>query len=83
MTPTSSQTRVPTVVLYDIMSEAATRVRGALVTLTDKHPANADTYLRADIALMDQVAAVDPDDRDNIVRTTETLRAMYDQLSAA
>lgn len=83
MTLTSSQTRVPTVVLYDIMTEAATRVRGALVALQDKHPENADAYLREDIALMDTVEAVDPDDRDAIARTTEALRAEFDRLSAA
>lgn len=83
MMTTPNQVRVPNVVLFDIMTEAATRVRGALIALTDKYPANADTYLRADITLMDQIGAVNPDDREQILTTTTALRAELDRLTAA
>ncbi len=83
MTLTSSATRIPTVVLYDIMHEAATRVRGTLVALQDQHPENADTYRQQRLAIVELVDAVDADDRAAIQRTTEDLRAEFDKLNAA
>lgn len=83
MTLTSSATRIPTVVLYDIMHEAATRVRGTLVALQDQHPENADSYRQQRLAIVELVDAVDADDRAAIQRTTEELRAEFDKLNAA
>ncbi|GAA4484609.1 hypothetical protein [Microbacterium panaciterrae] len=83
MTLTSSATRIPTVVLYDIMHEAATRVRGTLVALQDQHPENADSYRQQRLAIADLVNAVDADDRAAIQRTTDELRAEFDKLNAA
>ena len=82
MTLTSSATRIPTVVLYDIMHEAATRVRGTLVALQDQHPEDADSYRQQRLAIADLVNAVDADDRAAIQRTTEDLRAEFDKLNA-
>lgn len=86
MTLTSSATRIPTVVLYDIMHEAATRVRGTLVALQDQHPENADSYRQQRLAIADlvnAVDAVDADDRAAIQRITDELRAEFDKLNAA
>lgn len=83
MTLTSSATRIPTVVLYDIMHEAATRVRGTLVALQDQHPENADSYRQQRLAIVELVDAVDADDRAAIQRTTDQLRAEFDKLNAA
>ena len=82
MTLTRSATRIPTVVLYDIMHEAATRVRGTLVALQDQHPEDADSYRQQRLAIADLVNAVDADDRAAIQRTTEDLRAEFDKLNA-
>ena len=82
MTLTRSATRIPTVVLYDIMHEAATRVRGTLVALQDQHPEDADSYRQQRLAIADVVNAVDADDRAAIQRTTEDLRAEFDKLNA-
>ncbi|OZB85282.1 MAG: hypothetical protein B7X41_07605 [Microbacterium sp. 14-71-5] len=68
MTLTSSATRIPTVVPYDIMHEAATRVRGTLVVLQDQHPESAESYRQQRVAIAD---LVDADDRAAIQRTTD------------
>lgn len=83
MTPTTRHDRIPTVVRYDIMQEAATRLRGALVALQDQHPDRADELSARRLAIADLIDAVDPDDRDAITATTEHLRTEYDDLTRA
>lgn len=72
MTLTSSAMRIPTVVLYDIMHEAATRVRGTLVALQNQHPKNADSYWQPRLAIASLVSAVDIDDRAAIQRPPDS-----------
>jgi len=83
MTATNSPEHIPTVVLYDIMHEAATRVRGVLVALQDQDPEHAPHYRKRRQAIADLVDSIDVDDRDAIARTTTDLRAEYDRLNAA
>ncbi|MGN8027807.1 hypothetical protein [Microbacterium sp. 22242] len=80
--PPASGSRVPTVVFYDIMHEAATRVRGALVGLYDDGTIDPEQSLRASLAVAEQVDRVPPDDRTAIIHMTDRLRAYSARLDA-
>lgn len=80
--PPTSGSRVPTVVFYDIMHEAATRVRGVLVGLYDDETIDQEQSLRASLAVAEQVERVPPDDRAAILHMTDRLRAYSARLEA-
>lgn len=65
---------VPTVVLYDIMREAANRVRGRLVALEDAKTLSVDQSRKAQRDLQDSVDKVDASDRVQVLTLTATLR---------
>lgn len=80
--PSSQASRVPTVVFYDIMHEAATRVRGALVGLYDDGVIDQEQSLRASLAVAERVDRVPPEDRGAIIHMTTRLRAYSARLEA-
>ncbi|MBS1908223.1 MAG: hypothetical protein JST33_17045 [Actinobacteria bacterium] len=80
--PPTPGSRVPTVVFYDIMHEAATRVRGALVGLYDDGTIDQEQSLRAALAVAEQIERVPPDDRAAITHMTDRLRAYFARLEA-
>jgi hypothetical protein len=82
MVSTTHAVQTPTVVLYDIMCEAANRVRGRIVRLHDENPSGAEGYKAQLIDLQDRVDAVDVDDRVAIAAMTTQLRSEYDGLLA-
>lgn len=80
--PSMPGSRVPIVVFYDIMHEAATRVRGILVGLYDDGTIDQEHSLRASLAVAEQVERVPPDDRAAIIHMTDRLRAYSARLEA-
>ncbi|GLJ64910.1 hypothetical protein JOE53_001093 [Microbacterium laevaniformans] len=80
--PSPQASRVPTVVFYDIMHEAATRVRGALVGLYDDGVIDQEQSLRASLAVAERVDRVPPEDRGAIIHMTTRLRAYSARLEA-
>lgn len=72
----------PTVVLYDIMREAATRVRGEIIGARYDDPTGSAAYSAQLTELADRVDAVDVDDRDSILTMTADLREQYDRFTA-
>lgn len=78
--PSMPGSRVPTVVFYDIMHEAATRVRGVLVGLYDDGMIDQEQSLRAGLAVAEQVDSVALDDRAAIIHMTDRLRAYFARL---
>lgn len=83
MVSTTHAVQTPTVVLYDIMREAATRVRGEIIGARYDDPASAATFSAQLAALTDRVDAVDVDDRDRIIAMTAELREQYERFTAA
>ena len=73
---------VPTVVFYDVMHEAATRVRGMLVGLYDDGTIDQERSLQASLLVAERVDRVPPDDRAAIVHMTTRLRTYYARLEA-
>lgn len=69
----------PTVVLYDIMREAATRVSGELIGARYDDPARAEQLREQLYALQDRVDSVDVDDRASIIAMTVELRERYER----
>ncbi|WP_296193789.1 hypothetical protein [uncultured Microbacterium sp.] len=74
---------IPTVVLYDVMREAANRLRGELVQLEREHPAEAADYRHARYSVADRADAVDATDRRAIAEADADFRAELAQLLAA
>lgn len=75
--------RTPTVMLYDIMREAWTRVRGELIGARYDDPTGAAGYTEQLRALDERVEAVDVDDRDSILAMTAELREQYERFTVA
>lgn len=74
---------IPTVVLYDVMREAANRLRGELVRLADLHPALAEVYRLARLDIVRRADAVDAHDRVAITAMDSAFRAELDELLTA
>ena len=67
---------------YDIMHEAATRVRGALVGLYDDGVIDQEQSLRASLAVAERVDRGPPEDRGALIPMTTRLRAYSARLEA-
>ncbi|MCB1299373.1 MAG: hypothetical protein KDB08_10395 [Microthrixaceae bacterium] len=67
---------------YDIMHEAATRVRGVLVGLFDDGVIDREQSLQASLLVAERVDRVSPDDRAAIIDMTTRLRAYFARLEA-
>ena len=81
--PSSDAAQIPTVVLYDVMREAANRLRGELVHLEREHPEDAGKYRQARFDVSDRADAVDARDRRAITAADAAFRAELAQLHAA
>lgn len=80
MTTTILQpTQVPTVVLYDVLREASTRLQGGILALADEHGGEAEREqaLTDIVAIRRRVDAVDPTDRNAIAALDAELREAY------
>ena len=74
---------VPTVVKYDVMREAANRLRGRLVALERANPTEAAFYLQARIDVTARANQVDAHDRAAIAAADAEFRAELSQLPDA
>ncbi len=69
------ETLVPTVVKYDVMREAANRLRGRLVALEDARPDEATHFQQQRIDVSRRARAVDAQDRAAIAKADAVFRA--------
>lgn len=74
---------VPTVVRYDVMREAANRLRGRLVALERAHADRSAFYLQARIDVTERANQVDPQDRAAIAAADAQFRAELSELPTA
>lgn len=74
---------VPTVVLYDVMREAANRLRGRLSHLQDNRPQDGTELLQARIDVTRRADAVDARNRVEIAAADRAFREELAQLPAA